>query len=567
MGIDFTPSSASSSSSASKATYGSINGGGYSSSSGGLGGFDLPYAAPVSAPVLSCKSAAGINTTSLFNINPKTNKFYQSHFPVTDISNLIGFTMSHYNDTETVSGKTEIKKDYDEITIYKASDDPQTGRPVIVVNLAGTEGKYSKSNTNANWIAAGNGEETDYERAVIAEIQKLVDQGKIPPDAIIDIMGHSLGGITANNISGRHDGKIELRDGKSLQIRNVVGCGTPKPAIWSDNVNYTYTNTWTDAVANIMTPLISNQWAKNPFGPAHLKEFKLYPVYGGNGGHDSYNEYDEYGNHGKSWNQLQNINYVPPGMNYTSLEPIDSASAPGNTGSEITQSGLGLLSMIEGWDNLVNIVSDSVDLGRDSIRSVQDVGQMGLETAEIGVDMFRLGFGDFSAIDRIKGHLHNWYSGLDDLKKDLVNAGKDFLGVVNNNALLVLGPLAKLLAVDLPIAQIAAEKIPELAKYLWDSSVDWGKTQINNATKIAEDTYQKGVNLWKNGVNLIEDKVKDGVQIVKNTANFIEDKIEDGVQVVKDTANFVENKVKDTGQMVENIGTNIWNAGKSFFGF
>jgi hypothetical protein len=220
--------------------------------------------------------------------------------------------------------------DHARIALYSAGKTPD-GHPVVLVGVAGTEFDFSGDHSNlpTNWGAAGSGSRTDLEGEVVGAIQDAYKRGDIPKDAVLDLTGHSLGAIVVNNISGRPDaegnaGKIDVTGpdgGKAeLPIRNVIGFGTPKPSIWSNDVNYVQRVGYADVVGNLATDEVNgtklNQWAMQPNGPAHMDRERVHlPIPNddiGDGGHRQYEK-----------NQANNPlakEAVPPSLQYS--EPL-----------------------------------------------------------------------------------------------------------------------------------------------------------------------------------------------------------------------------------------------------
>jgi len=199
-------------------------------------------------------------------------------------------------------------QDQGKIALYSAGK-TQDGRPVVLVDITGTEFDFSGQHSNlpTNWGAAGSGARTDLEGEVTGAIQDAYKRGDIPKDAVIDLTGHSLGAIVANNISGRpdaegHAGKIDAvgPDGAKaeLPIRNVIGFGTPKPSVWSNDVNYVQRVGYADVVGNLATDEVNgtklNQWAMQPNGPSHFDRERVHLHIPDNdladGGHGQYNK-------------------------------------------------------------------------------------------------------------------------------------------------------------------------------------------------------------------------------------------------------------------------------------
>ncbi|HVE87828.1 MAG TPA: hypothetical protein VND93_33450 [Myxococcales bacterium] len=199
-------------------------------------------------------------------------------------------------------------QDQGKIALYSAGKTPD-GHPVVVVDITGTEFDFSGQHSNlpSNWGASGSGAPTDLERETVAAIQDAYKRGDIPKDAVIDLTGHSLGAIVANNISGRpdadgHTGRISVAgaDGakSELPIRNVIGFGTPKPSFWSNDVNYFQRVGYADVVANLATDEVHghrlNQWDREPNGPAHFDRERVHLHIPDNdladGGHGQYNK-------------------------------------------------------------------------------------------------------------------------------------------------------------------------------------------------------------------------------------------------------------------------------------
>jgi hypothetical protein len=199
-------------------------------------------------------------------------------------------------------------QDQGKIALYSAGT-TQDGRPVVLVDIAGTEFDFSGQHSNlpSNWGAAGSGARTDLEAEVVGAIQDAYKRGDIPKDAVIDLTGHSLGAIVANNISGRpdaegHAGKLDVvgADGAKaeLPIRNVIGFGTPKPSIWSNDVSYVQRVGYADIVGNLATDEVAgtklNQWAMQPNGPPRFDRQRVHLHIPRNdiadGGHLQYNK-------------------------------------------------------------------------------------------------------------------------------------------------------------------------------------------------------------------------------------------------------------------------------------
>lgn len=199
-------------------------------------------------------------------------------------------------------------QDQGKIALYSAGTS-KDGHPVVLVDITGTEFDFSGQHSNlpTNWGAAGSGARTDLEGEVMGAIQDAYKRGDIPKDAVLDLTGHSLGAIVANNISGRpdaegHAGKIDAvgPDGAKaeLPIRNVIGFGTPKPSIWSNDVNYVQRVGYADVVGNLATDEVNgtklNQWAMQPNGPSHFDRERVHLHIPNNdiadGGHGQYNK-------------------------------------------------------------------------------------------------------------------------------------------------------------------------------------------------------------------------------------------------------------------------------------
>ena len=136
----------------------------------------------------------------------------------------------HENGVVTASGGDQKQG---KIALYSAGKTPD-GHPVVLVDITGTEFDFSGQHSNlpTNWGASGSGAPTDLEAETVGAIQDAYKRGDIPKDAVIDLTGHSLGAIVANNISGRpdaegHAGKIDATgpDGAKaeLPIRNEIG--------------------------------------------------------------------------------------------------------------------------------------------------------------------------------------------------------------------------------------------------------------------------------------------------------------------------------------------------------
>ena len=199
-------------------------------------------------------------------------------------------------------------QDQGKIALYSAGTTPE-GRPVVVVDITGTEFDFSGQHSNlpTNWGAAGSGARTDFENQVVGAIQDAYKRGDIPEGAVIDLTGHSLGAIVANNISGRPDdqgntGRISVTgaDGaqSELPIRNVIGFGTPRPSIWSNDVNYVQRVGYADIVSNLATDEVNgtrlNQWKQEPTGPQHFDRERVHLYIPkddlADGGHLQYNK-------------------------------------------------------------------------------------------------------------------------------------------------------------------------------------------------------------------------------------------------------------------------------------
>ncbi|HEY8206075.1 MAG TPA: hypothetical protein VIG99_01250 [Myxococcaceae bacterium] len=227
--------------------------------------------------------------------NPSNPQSFPQPRTMFDLANI---SMSSYG-----GGADQAK-----IALYSAGKTPD-GHPVVLVDIAGTEFDFSgqHSNTPTNWGAAGSGAPTDLENEVVGAIQDAYKRGDIPKDAVIDLTGHSLGAIVANNISGRpdaegHAGKVGVTsaDGSKseLPIRNVIGFGTPKPSIWSNDVNYIQRVGYADVVGNLATDEVNgtklNQWAMQPNGPRNFDRQRVHLHIPRNdiadGGHGQYNK-------------------------------------------------------------------------------------------------------------------------------------------------------------------------------------------------------------------------------------------------------------------------------------